>query len=36
MNKKEIPIMDTIIRDPDDKEIRMMEFTDRDLRGFYE
>ncbi len=33
MNKKEIPVMDTIIRDPDDNEIRMIEFKDRDMRG---
>lgn len=36
MNKKEMPVMDTIIRDPDDNEIRMIGFSDRDIRGKYE
>lgn len=33
MNKKEMPVMDSIVRNPDDNEIRMIGFVDRDMRG---
>lgn len=33
MDKKEMPVMDTITRGPGDTEIRMPLLIDRDMRG---
>lgn len=33
MDKKEMPIMDTITREPGDTEVRMAQFVDKDMRG---